>query len=660
MFSFPVETNTPITGNFLLPQVPGICDTEFDPDLGLDVECSFTEPMSCARAYELASEELAIYGYSIEEQDFNPNPEWISSEVGDDEQTVSDSKLLLALNSVFSREIGLKTSRKDTAINPRYGNFCEELITLPDGYDQTYHKTRNDSTSKDMSFIDIPKLRLAIGIRPMRMDHSSTLDGKAGMVGSRLKWLTNDNPMKILYEVFNLFQDVHLGVIHAKKFAYLPAELAGYGKPIPFSNFKNFEKFAAVYKNGTHAPVVRVIVRRALRFMESTSMGKRPEPDLLLSHVTRFSGSFHDWVKGHSIHAPTAWIDIPEELGKFQVGELGIDAVKDDVFCRLIAENRLVTESKLQVVVEHNHLCQALSGARSIPEFRKLREEATKQWKKLSVFGQETYGLIKEISPDQADFRPLQNIEVLVFFKRVEERKGMLKTLFRHEPVYLREAIDHVYREGPMFVPFHMTPRNKVGGMQFVEQHRFREDTVDTEDRQGEEQLIRWLENGCQGDIPRRLINDDNDIIVKAGNSSGLIIVTDDIALCKKANRVTKTPIFRVPVEWYFRCLYFNGTEPWREFLSNQTHVEWDQVVDEGSLVSVEEKLFHDGQMLTEQRRMPFNMTKGLYTKDRAIISYSDDYSDVPKEHPKTLLYDKYGITSRRYRPEFRPETRQL
>jgi hypothetical protein len=643
-------------GLFPLPREPGVYSTHFDPDEGLDFEVQVTAPMSTAEAMEKASEELAIYGYTVELDDFKNDPKYISSEVGDDEETISNSKLFLALNSVFSREIGMKTSRADTSINPRYGNFCEELVVLPDGYDQTYQNTRRTNSAKDMSFIDIPKLRLAVPIRPMRMDHSSTIDGKAGMVGSRLKWLTNDNPLKILYEVFNLFQDLSLGMVHAKKFAYLPVELGGYGKPIPFSNFINFEKFNAAFKNGAHSHVVRLVVRRGLRFLEKISNMVRPEPDLLLSHVSRFSGSFHDWVKGHSVYAKTAWIDIPEGLEKFQVGRLGHDAVKDDVFCRLMAERKLVSESQLQVVVEHNHLCEALTKAQTIPEFRRIREEATKMWKNLSVFGQETYGMIREITVDQADFRPLQNIEVLVFNRYVEERKGMLKPLFRDEPVYLREVIDHVYKEGPMFVPFQMTPKNKIGGMQFVEHARFREDTVDTEDREGEQDLEFWVRNGCQGPLPRRLINDDNNIVQRAALCAGLIIITDDIALCKRANGKTKTPIFRVPVEWYYRCLYFNGTEPWRTFLQARTHIEWEQEVDDGSLQAVEEKIFHNGEMLREHRRMPFSLTKKLGVKDRAVIEYSDDYSDVPREHPDSLLYDKYGRLSRRRRPDLRPE----
>jgi hypothetical protein len=639
---------------FPLPREAHPCfNGYFDPDFGLGhVGGCLLDPRV---TLGMANEKLARYGFEpIEPADLQGPVESLASEVGDDEIEASNSKVSLALNLTFAGLLGMQESPADTCINKRYGNFCEELIVLPDGYDQTYQKTKNTSSFKDMSFIDVPKLRLATNIRPMRMEHSATNDGKAGMVGSRLKWLTNDNPMKILYEVFSLFQDVNLGITADKKFAYLPTELGGYGKPIPFSNPSNFERFCSSYKHGAHSPVVRTIVRRANRFMEKTSRDKRPEPDLLLSHVSRFSTSFHDWVKGHSIYAPTAWIDIPPELEEYQVGSLGLSSVNDDIFSRLIAEGLLVTESKLQVVVEHNHLCRALVGSVNIAEFKAIRDSALKEWRNLSVFGMETYGLIKEIMPDPVDFRPLRDNEISWFLKQVEERRGLLKPLFRHEPVYLRDAIDRVYKEGPMFVPFQLTPRNKIGGMQFVNQTRFREDSVDTEDIKAESEAIKWVREGMRGMPPRNIINDDNAIIQMAGEVPALIVVTDDKRLCEKANRLTKTPIFRVPCEWYYRALYFgDGELPWVTFLRKRTQLEWTQVEDQGSLASCEEKFFNDGVMLQTERRMPFSMTKDMNTKDRVYLKELEDYSGAPREHPDTFLYDKYGMVSRRYRRDF-------
>jgi len=626
----------------------------FDPDFGLgDVGGS---PLPVDYTTELANSKLAKYGFApIDSDDLRIVEKTIASEVGDDEIEVSNSKASVALNLVFSGLLGMKESEKDTCINTRYGNFCEELIVLPDGYDQTYQKVKNTSSYEDMSFIDVPKLRLAINIRPMRMEHSSTKDGKAGMVGSRLKWLPASNPLKVVYELFSLFQDVNLGLNADKKFAYLPTELGGYGKPLAFGNPNNLENFARSFKNGAHSPVIRTVIRRANKFMEKTSMGKRPEPDLLLSHVSRFSTSFHDWVKGHSIYAKTAWIDIPPGLEEYRVGELGLSPVNDDIFSRLIAENLLVTESKLQVVVEHNHLCKALVGSEDYPSFRKTRDEAMKTWKNLSVFGQETYGLIKEISPDQRDFKPLKTFEVKWFFKQVEERKGLLKSLFRHEPIYRREAIDHVYKEGPMFVRFSLTPRNKIGGMQFVNHTRFREDFVDSDQAKAENAALVWVTNGLTGEVPREIINDDHAIVeIASRTSGGLVIVTDDIQLCKRANRVTKTPVFRVPCEWYYRCVYFgDNPSPWIDFLRKRTTIEWSQTEDSGSLSSCEENYFHDGVMLKTKRRMPFSLVKRVGVKDKPLIEESENYSDDPPGHPDNYMFDIYGLCSRRYRRDY-------
>jgi len=624
----------------------------FDPDLGLGLVGGNTIPVD--ESIDLANENLRKYGFEpIDTAENVVNS--IASEVGDDEIEVSSSRASVSLNLVFSRLLGMRDSEKDTSINPRYGNFCEELIVLPDGYGQTYQNAKNTSSWKDMSFIDIPKLRLAINIRPMRMDHSSTNDGKAGMVGSRLSWLSNDNPMKILYEVFNLFQDVNLGLTSDKKFAYLPTELGGYGKQIPFSNASNLESFISSYKYGAHAPVIRSIVRRSSRFMDSVSRGVRPKPDLLLNHVSRFSTSFHDWVKGHSIYAPTAWIDIPPEVEQYRVGELGLSPVNDDAFSRLIAEGHLVTENKIQVVVEHNLLCEALVKSTSIPEFKRIRDAARSEWRNLSVFGLETYGLIQEIKPDQSEFRLLKPHEVSYFSKQVGERKGLLRTLFRHESVYSREAIDSLYMKGPMFVRFQMTPKNKIGGMQFVNQTRFRDDTVDTEDRQGEDEILSWVKSKCTGPVPRRVINDDHAIIqFVSEQTGGSVVVTDDIRLCKEANRKTGRPVFRVPCEWYYRALYFSEVpDPWMKFLRNRTGIDWFQIEDQGSLVSFEEGYFHNGVMLKEARRTPFRMSKGLYDKDVDILKEDENFSDDPPGHPDNYLYDNRAVVSRRRRRDY-------
>jgi len=178
----------------------------------------------------------------------------IGAEVGDDEIGVSSTPEYGAAElTVFSEFLGMKESGPDTSINPRFGNYAEDLVVVPDGYEQTYRYAQQTSDMRNMAFLDVPKLRLAIDIRPGRMDHSSTNDGKAGMLGSRLAWLPRSSPVRCIWEVFNLMQDINLGLMRDSKFPYLPTALGGYGKPLPFGKASNFEAIITRYKQGTHA-----------------------------------------------------------------------------------------------------------------------------------------------------------------------------------------------------------------------------------------------------------------------------------------------------------------------------------------------------------------------------------------------------------------------
>jgi len=153
--------------------------------------------------------------------------------------------------------------------------------------------------------------------------------------------------------------------------------------------------------------------------------------------------------------------------------------------------------------------------------------------------------------------------------------------------------------------------------------------------------------NDC--DPPQLAVNDDHIIISKVGKTiGGSVIVTDDIALCKRANNKTGRPIFRVPTEWYYRAVYYNGTEPWMDFLKGRTHIPWTQFEDSGSLESTEELLFDNGVQLKTRRRMPFNMKKDMSTKDRATIIPLEDFSDEAPGHPDNYLFDRRGIISKR------------
>jgi len=636
--------------------------TLFNPDFGLE-DRPFV-PIESSIIEDEANDWLERYGYSqLEESDFNADPNYISSEVGDDEQTASDSKAFIALQPVFHRLFGTKTSLEDTSISPRYGNFAEDLIILPDGYGQTYLNARNTSgPAVSMCYMDIPKLRLATDIRPMRMDHSGTNDGKASMIGSRMRWIPLNSPIRGTFEVFNLFQDVNLGLCRDKKFPYLPESLGGYGKETPFHNYTNFNRFVKSFHQGSHSELIRNIIYRTIDYFSAMENHEYPEKDPLLSHLVRFQSSFHDWIKGRTIYAPVTWYDIPQELAEFRIAKFGSSPVMDDVMGRLLAEGRIISEQKLQIAVEHNELCKALVESQSIPSFRKLRDEARTRFKNLSIFSQENYGMIRELTLTQSRrmLLPLRPIDIGLFFSTVYSKRYNLRHLLGEEYAYWPEAMDAVYANGPMKVSFAMAPLNKVGGLSFAAQKsEMKSDYECTETIGALNHLEEWVRGGCDGPPPTNIINDDNVIIQECSKHPYNVIITDDIKLCREAAAISRNVIFRVPVIWYYKSIYF-GTSSWTDYLSQIAPGKiFFEHEDSGSIQSFEESNFRDGVMLSKPVTQRFNIFKKQEDKDPCVIEEFEDFSDGPPvARPESLLFDNRNVLSLRRRPKPRIEPR--
>jgi len=611
-----------IPGAFKLPLGVKRSAKTFDPNFGLDSPWGKPQDTNFDKRLEKeANNFLKRYGYSpLSEKDYVSDPEYISSEVGDDEQTVSDSKSFIAYQCVFTQLMGMRVSWDDTCVSSRFGNFAEDMIVLPDGYGQTYLHARNTNSWNDMSFMDIPKLRLAIDIRPMRMDHSSTNDGKAAMVGSRQAWLDNGHVLKASYEVFSLFQDVNLGLIRDKKFPYIPQSLGGYGKVYAFQNPENLLRFCHAYKQGSHSLLIGNIINRTVEYLTAKARGEEPVKDPLLSHVVRFQSSFHDWIKGRSIYAPVTWIDVPPEVAKYSAGKLGQSPSMDSVLGRCLSERKLLSEQQLQIAVEHNELCKALLQQESITSFKKLRDEARLRFNNLSIFSLENYGMIREITLHQTKDCLLTDARKVAKFQAlVRDARYNLRFSLTEEDVYYPEAMDSIYKTGPMSVQFTFNPRNKIGGMGFAAQSRdYANDTEDTEERSAVDDLVEWLRGDRKVEnLPRTAINDDDTIIQLCGTGMHHIIVTDDVKLCREAEKKTGHVIVRKPVFWYYQEIYY-GSEPFIEVVNRKfPGVQFIEHEDSGSIKSFEENHFFDGVMLESHVRQPFNVWKNPNQKDK-------------------------------------------
>lgn len=591
----------------------------------------------------------------------------IHAEVGDDEIDVSTTPVYAAAElAVYSKYLGVKVSEEDTSINPRFGNFAEDLVIVPDGYEQTYHYSQQLSWSKDMAFVDVPKLRLAIDIRPGRMNHSATNDGKAGLLGSRLAWLPKESPVRCLWEVFNLFQDLNLGLIRDEKFAYLPTALGGYGKPVPFGKASNFEAFCIRYKQGTHRALARELVRRTSKRIREYTVEGRYNVDPVLSAVSRVQSSWHDWMKGKSLYAPTCWLEAPPEVTGYRVAKHGEDVVLDNVLRRLQSSGHLVTESDLAVAYEHNLLCQYLLGAETHKQFVDKREEARKQWLNLSTFSMRLYGYIEPLGIEQAYHGPLEPDEYREFWLAITKNKLNLRAFLRQEYFYDAAAKDIVYQNGPMMVQMAIMPRvTAMGRRYWFEQTRDRQNETDIDEEY--ESLLNWVKaNPRPDDLPSRALTEDDPLIIRdilrGGNSAGFCIVTDDIALCRQAYQSTKKWICRVPVKWYYMSLYFGEADnPWeRELQEKYPIVKWETILDQGSIASFEEIGFRDGVPILWPVQRPFELNKPSIRNGRRLraacteVREEENLEWKPYRFPEGMLFAPGLLFKRRKHPHAR------
>jgi len=641
-------------GEFVLPD-----GSLFDHDVGLsdvyDFHC-YGEFMAGTKS------RLLMYGRSPK---IVNEVHHISAECGDDEVDVGSTPVRAAAElCVYSDFLGVCISEEDTSINPRFGNFAEDLIIVPDGYEQTYHHAQNTSNFRDMSYLDVPKLRLAIDIRPGRMTHSSTNDGKAGMLGSRLAWLPRDSPVRCLWEVFSLFQDINLGLIRDDKFPYLPTALGGYGKPIPFGHAPNFEAIIQRYKQGAHKELCRELVRRTNRRFQDYILDGIHSEDKVLSAVSRCQSSWHDWIKGKSLYSPTCWLEAPPEVAELRVAKHGVDIAYDNVLKRLETAGYLVSEGDLAIAYEHNKLCEYLVGTETHEEFMEIRANARKEWIGLSTFSLRMYGIIEEIGFNQSYHHPLDDREYHDFWSNMTKTRLNIKTFLRQENYYRREAKDLIYKNGPMKVQVPMYPKvTQAGRRYWFEETRDTQDT--TELPEHFEKLLSWaLDPNRTDEVPViGLIDDDPWIIKQIASSPGdaaFAIVTDDVKLCREAHIKTRKWVARVPTKWYYMSTYFgDGDEPWLARLQTKYPLyKWKTIQDSGSILSYEEIGFRQGVPLQQPITRPFSLTQTAFrSKGRIRAPTSsepveeENYSWEPYRFPESYIFMYTNALQRRPHP---------
>jgi len=603
---------------------------------------------------------LAEQGMSVSKETALQEPKTIGAFAGDDEVDISTSILFLALLLALYSMIGMEISRKDTSIGPVYGNYAEDMFLVPRTLYNTYETLSKTGSTEDMAVIDLPKFRLLVPVSPMRPDHSGTVDGKAQMMGGRVGWTPERSPFRMLNELASIHQDSLLGTHRSKKPAYMPQALGGLGKIIPFGNPDNWANFFCHWKNGERAEFTNHVIYLLDRFISSLEDENREPLDPLLSNLVRFNTQFHDWIKNRSVYAPQFWLERPDWCNDYIVDVMGVDPIIDSALGRAIKDGEFVTEESLLVHVEHAQQCEALLSQSTWTDYLSTKENIQKEWKSLSIYGQEYLGMIRELKPLYKNGSERFNRNaVMRVFEFVRKRGKDLKMILSKSPVYRREVIDALYDRSVMRCMTTLTPTKAYTDDTFLVER----DVVSVRNLTQTRELVSWLllPKGERGDPPVDLIEDDNIIVNKSAAGRITVIATDDSRLCKRVNNKTGMPVIRVPMTWYYKDYNFVMFEedqlPWlvkvREIFPE---CEIDYFTDSGSISAFEEKNFENGIAYAKHLRCriaPLQDAKKARPFYRVTKSMTLDESPDPQNYPKGYTFDVKNYLRQRNRPRF-------
>lgn len=528
---------------------------------------------------------------------------YIGAECGDDEIAISQNRRFLSMLLAWHPKLGMKLSREDTSINSRYGNYAEDLVTVPRTYENSYMTSSRNGHIEDMSFFDVPKTRLLIPVCPMRPDHSGTKEGKSSMMGARVLWTPSRGLCKPFMELASLYQDASLGLHKADKPAYLPQQLGGLGKHAPFNNSANARDYFQWWKGGTRYEFTMYTIEKLYNFITEYRNNGTAIADPLLTHLVRFSTQFHDWIKNRAVYAPQFWLERPDWATQYMVANSGESRVTDSVISRLLKTRDLISEETLQVHMEHLAQCEALISQTTWEDHMREKKLMLNEWRSLSIYGQTSLGQIVELKykPTFMNTRYHRSVweEVLDFIKlRSRDLKGMMLK----SPVYSKEILERIYSHSSMSASMELNPCAPFSGNRFL----VRNDYADAREVKFHKDLVEWIKDRSNP-VPSNFIDTDEVIIESAvsGPRTCHMIVTDDRALCARLNRRTRCPVIQVPVIWYHKDLYYGALEsPWIDAFKER-FPDWDvnPIVDDGSTTAFEESHYVNGVGFVEKKR---------------------------------------------------------
>jgi len=575
----------------------------------------------------------------------------IDAEVGDDLIAISNNASYLVKRiEVLTDIMDLRVSDKDTSLNNGIGNYAEGLVRIPRAYQESWLSQRQIGRPETLGFIDVPKIRLVLPTRSMRLTWSSTDIGKFSDLGSSLTWTPKESPYYCTSVIASLMQDTCLGALSKTHCVYLPKDFGGAGKPPPFMNLLNIARFLRRWRSGTKQAWVLAVMRQANRFLWEAKLGRNPRVPGLLNYFTKVDPVFNDWIKDE-LSVTAVRQRIPRALDTHQAGTLQYGDKTYWVFRRLIPWGSVVTETKLAVAIQHNELSRALVSAETFSDFKARMESAHADWK-ANQAKVDIDQLVDEVNIELANGEFLE-AEYAKFLQNVEGNP-QFRRIVQTERVYWPEALHGVYLDGPMVVRgINMYPSIGIDRHVYVEKWvpRDLDSEFTSEEIPAHNKLVQWVRDP-QGEPPIEAVTDDHYLVMRAealGLGKPVAIITDDVRLCKRIANQGRT-VLRIPVELYYRITYFGDEGDLDSLYGNIRNKipswgPWTFFEDTGSIQSGEERYFKDGMMYPDgipPRRLNHGKPWNAYPDQGKSLPGELDFDNLksmPAGWPAKYLY---------------------
>jgi hypothetical protein len=264
-------------------------------------------------------------------------------ETGDDRVDISPSPTTLAVGlTVQTVVFDMKTSEKDTFISSTYWNYCEVSSTLPCGRNQSFHHARKTSNFSQLGYVDTAPMRITIDAQKGDKSHSSTVVGKASMMGLRVT--TPNSHLKHKLHLCSYLQDGMLRTYKSPEPKYLPRCLGGSSCPAVFGHWENLYYSVIAYRGGNYHRLYGSATKELIEALRSLEIGK--VPSLVLTNRLREKQEYMHATYDNLILVPKLG-EIHQVSGKLPVpiieagrNQIGLTSVEN----RLIQSRLLIGE----------------------------------------------------------------------------------------------------------------------------------------------------------------------------------------------------------------------------------------------------------------------------------------------------------------------------